>query len=412
MSAAAPREELLARAVALRPALIEAAPETERRAYCPEWLHHEFLDAGFYRMLVPRRYGGLEVGIEAFHEVVIELAAGDVGTAWGVCLASAHAMHVATLFDEPVQAELFGDGEFRCPAVAAPAGSARRVAGGWEISGTWGYCSGAPYATHFLGQTFEAGGDRPGQILLFIVGRSQWQMLDDWGDTLGLRGSGSHSLRLDGARVPSAHVLEGTWMVDTDTRNAPGPRIHGNPLYAGRTLAIFQAELGALALGGVRGALERYAEIARTRMTQRPPIVARHLDPDYQRWYGSAIARAHCAQALLLAVARHWTELGRRQLEEGRPFTRADDLRLNTVAREALNFAWAAMQEDLFRTAGTSATRAGERIERIFRDVATDWGHFGNIARDWSARELARERLGVAPMTAARPDRGREAMDR
>ena len=48
-------------------------------------------------------------------------------------------------------------------------------------------------------------------------------------------------------------------------------------------------------------------------------------------------------------------------------------------------------------------------MERIFRDVATDWGHFGNIARDWSARELARERLGVAPATAARPQRPRVA---
>jgi 3-hydroxy-9,10-secoandrosta-1,3,5(10)-triene-9,17-dione monooxygenase len=411
VSAAPEPRALIERAIALRPALIEAAPETERRGHCPEWLHREFLDAGFYRMLVPRRYGGLEVDITTFLEVVIELAAGDVGAAWGVCLASAHAMHVATLFEEPVQAELFGEGDFRCPAVAAPAGSARRVEGGWEISGTWSYCSGAPYATHYLGQTFEAGRS-PGQILLFIAPRSQWTMLDDWGDVLGLRGSGSQSIRIDAARLPAGHVLEGTWMVDTDTRLAPGPRLHGNPLYAGRTLAIFQAELGALAVGGVKGALERYAEIARTRTTQRPPIVARHLDPDYQRWYGSAIARVYCAQALLLAVGRHWTALGARQLHEGLPFTRADDLRLNTVAREALNLAWTAMHEDLFRTAGTSATRAGERMERIFRDVATDWGHFGNIARDWSARERARERLGLAPPTAARPERPREAASR
>ena len=27
---------------------------------------------------------------------------------------------------------------------------------GWEITGTWAYCSGAPYGTHYMGQTFEA----------------------------------------------------------------------------------------------------------------------------------------------------------------------------------------------------------------------------------------------------------------
>ena len=53
------------------------------------------------------------------------------------------------------------------------------------------------------------------------------------------------------------------------------------------------------------------------------------------------------------------------------------------------------MHEDVFRTAGTSAARNGMRIERIFRDVAMDWGHFGNVIRDWAWRELARERLGV-----------------
>ena len=57
------------------------------------------------------------------------------------------------------------------------------------------------------------------------------------------------------------------------------------------------------------------------------------------------------------------------------------------------------------RTAGTSATRNGERIERIFRDITMDWGHIGNATRDWAWRELARERLGLAAAAALRPDR-------
>ena len=71
-------------------------------------------------------------------------------------------------------------------------------------------------------------------------------------------------------------------------------------------------------------------------------------------------------------------------------------MRLNMVAREALTLAWDAMQGQIFRTAGTSAARNGERIERIFRDMAIGWGHFGTIAGDWAARELARQHLGVS----------------
>ena len=140
-------------------------PETERRTYYSEEIHREFDAAGFYRMLVPRRYGGLEVDLTTFLRVMVEIAAGDLSSAWCLCLASAHALHLATLFGERAQEELFGDGDFRSPAVAAPAGQAVRTADGWEISGTWAYCSGAPYATHYMGQTFEApaepGGRRP-----------------------------------------------------------------------------------------------------------------------------------------------------------------------------------------------------------------------------------------------------------
>ena len=71
-----------------------------------------------------------------------------------------------------------------------------------------------------------------------------------------------------------------------------------------------------------------------------------------------------------------------------------------------MTLVWTTMHEDLFRTAGTSATRSGERMERIFRDVAMDWGHFGNVIRDWAWRELARERLGLAPGSRAQAGSG------
>ena len=392
----------------MRPALIERASATEELTYYAQETHEEFLEAGFYRMFVPRRYGGLELELGDFLRVVMEVAAGDMSTAWGLCLASAHALHVGTLFGEQAQAEVFGDGDFRCPAVAAPAGQAVRSGSGWELSGTWSYCSGAPYATHYLGQTFEAPaqpGGPPGQMLLFLVPRSQWRMLDDWGNTLGLRGSGSHSIQIDGAFLEGHLVLEGQWLVDTDTTTSPGLALHGNPLYAGRTLSVFQSELSALATGGLRGALEEYESIIRTRRTQRPPIVGRHLDPDYQRWFGQAMAAASAAETLLAAVARQWSEYTRAVEQEGRVFSRADDLGLNVIAREALTLVWNALHDDILRTAGTSATLRGGRIERFFRDTAMDWGHTGNVTRDWAWRELARERLGLVEGAALRPDR-------
>jgi len=402
--------EIVARARALRPLLVEQQAETEARTYYSKEIHAELLRGGFYRLLVPRRFGGYEFDFPTFLKVVIELASGCMSSAWCFCLAAGHALQVGALFEERAQAEIFGDGDFRCPAVAAPAGTARRLEDGWELNSTHAYSSGAPYSTHYMGQTFVAGEQTNGapRMLLFVAPREVWTMLDDWGDTLGLKGSGSHSVRFEHARIPAHFGLEDTWLVDTDvSQGTPGLRLHGNPMYAGRTLSFFQTELASLMVGGLKGALEEYERILTTRKTQRPPIVSRHLDPDYQRWFGLAMGRAAAAEAAVIHAAEEYMELCRRAVETGEPFTREDDLRLNIVAREALTLAWETMHGLIFKTAGTSASKNGERLERIFRDTAMDWGHFGTLAGDWAARELAREHLGLQVAPPPRPDQER-----
>ena len=411
MTAVPTRREIVGRATALRPLLVEQQAETEARTYYSEEIHRAFLEAGFYRMLVPRRYGGYELDLPTVLHVVIELARGCMSSAWCLCLAMGHALQVGALYEERAQDELFADADFRCPAVAAPAGAATRVDGGWELNSTHAYSSGAPYATYYMGQTFvaDSGGDgRPPTILLFVAPRDQWTMLDDWGDTLGLKGSGSHSVRFEGARIPEHFVLENTWMVDTDvSRGTPGLRLHGNPMYAGRTLSFFQAELAALMVGGLKGAVDEYEGLVTTRRTQRPPIVLRSHDPDYQRWFGLMLGQAAAAEAMLIQCAEQYMELCGRTLETGEPFTREDDLRLNVIAREAVRLAWETMHGLVFRTAGSSAAKDGERLQRIFRDMAMDWGHFGTIVGDWAARELAREHLGLQTEAPPRPERER-----
>ena len=406
-------EEMIGRARAMRPRLLDRQAETEQLSSYPPATHEEFLEAGFYRMLVPRRFGGYEVGLPTFWRVVMEVARGCPSSAWCLCLASGHALQVASMFGAEVQEELFGDGHFLAAAVAAPAGSAQRTDDGWLLSSTHPYSSGAPYSTHYLGQTFgPPGADGAPTMLLFVAPRSAWTMLDDWGSTLGLKGSGSNSVRFENAHLPARFVLENAWLLDIDpTNGTPGFELHGNPMYRGRWMSFFQGELAAVMIGAAQGALDEYETLLRSRKTQRPPIVDRAEDPDYQRWFGLALGRVATAEAALIQCAEQWMELARRSATDGIPFTRADDMRLNVIAREALTLAWDAMQGQIFRTAGTSAARNGERMERIFRDMAIGWGHFGTILGDWAARELAREYLGLAGQVP-RPDRPRTQRER
>src|SRR5579859_3230668 len=90
----------------------------------------EFAGNGFYRLLVPRRYGGYEFGIDTFLRVAMTLARGCPSTGWMYCLGATHALAVATLFGERAQAELFSGGDFICPATIVPAGTATRTGDG------------------------------------------------------------------------------------------------------------------------------------------------------------------------------------------------------------------------------------------------------------------------------------------
>src|SRR5690606_38033189 len=145
--------DVVKRAESLAWDLVERQAETEERTFYAEDIHERFAKSGFYRILVPRRYGGYEFGIETFMRVTLALTRGCPSTGWMYCLGHAHAHAVATLFEERAQRELFAGGDFICPATVMPSGTATRMDGGWLLSGTWHYCSGAPYAGHFMGHT-------------------------------------------------------------------------------------------------------------------------------------------------------------------------------------------------------------------------------------------------------------------
>jgi 3-hydroxy-9,10-secoandrosta-1,3,5(10)-triene-9,17-dione monooxygenase len=389
-------EELIARAAAIAPTLVARQAETEQRTcYAPD-THEQLRDAGFYRMLTPRRYGGLEFDIPTFVRVIANLARGCPSTAWQVCLPTAHTLLVAAWFEERAQDELFTDPDFLCPSVAAPVGEARPTGDGFlELTGTHRYCSGAPYATHYLGQTLPAGGGPP---MLFVAPRSAWTMLDDWGHTLGLKGSGSNSIAFDGGRIPEYFALPDTQMLHVDnTSGTPGQRLHGNPMYLGRALSFFGLEFIALAVGMVKGALDEYLELITTRSTHRPPIVLRAQDPDYQRWYGHARAKVDTAEAAMFSAADQWMEACRRQVDDGVPFDVEEDLRIQSITRESVRLCWDALQEYVFRTAGSSAAVDGQRMQRIWRDMSMVWGHLASVIGDWAARGMTTEHLGIEP---------------
>src|SRR4051812_39322084 len=83
-------DEIVARAAGLYDLIRARQDEAESLGRYTEDVHDAFVDAGFYHLLTPKRFGGLEVSIKTFIRVVIQLARADPGTAWCYCLGHAH----------------------------------------------------------------------------------------------------------------------------------------------------------------------------------------------------------------------------------------------------------------------------------------------------------------------------------
>ncbi|MER7764132.1 acyl-CoA dehydrogenase family protein [Streptomyces sp. NPDC097619] len=389
-------EEIVERARAIAYSLIDRQAETEERTcYAPD-THEAFAAAGLYRILVPKRYGGLELGLDTFFKVVVALTRGCPSTGWMYCLGAAHAHAVGTLFEERTQAEVFAGGEFIAPATVAPTGTAVPAPdGGWTVTGTWNYCSGAPYSTHLVAHalvTPEDGGEP--YPVMFVVPRADYEVLDDWGHHLGLKGSGSNSVRVAGAHVPAHRVLPMHLSQATVTGGTPGLALHGNSLYGGGPLSVMVLEDAALALGMGQAALDAYEELMRSRQTLFPPILPRTADPDFQYWYGEAAGLLQAAESALNGAIGQWQQYAERGPAY---FTPARELRIVLACREVIRMCWRAVESYLYPTAGSSAVKHGERMERIWRDLSMQHSHAGIAVflNSHANREFSKAHFGI-----------------
>jgi 3-hydroxy-9,10-secoandrosta-1,3,5(10)-triene-9,17-dione monooxygenase len=404
-------EEMIARAIALRPRLRAEQDECERRGVHSEEIHREFQKAGFYRCLQPRRFGGYEFEPITYYRLAIELARSCPSTAWCLIVGAGHALMLGSYFDEEAQAEGFGPtGDFSAPSVAAPSGTATPADGGWLVKGKWGYASGAPYATHFM-PTVLISDDTPGppSAGIALIPRAHWRMLDDWGAILGMRGSGSNSILVEGARLPKNHVIHLDMLNVDVARGTPGSRLHGNPMYAGRCLSFFRAELDAILVGTGYAALDEYEHLIRTKNTIYPPIQPRYTHADYQRYLGLALGMLDAAERIVLSAGDVYMEICRRGFEGGKPFTMEEDLRLVTSLQHAGRLAWEAI-ELMFRTSSSSAAKDGERMQRYYRDASIYRGHLSSQFEK-TAHYLGLTYLGLDPGITTEARSGRPKRD-
>jgi 3-hydroxy-9,10-secoandrosta-1,3,5(10)-triene-9,17-dione monooxygenase len=368
------RAELVRRARGMILALRERAAASEAARRLLPATFEDFTRAGFFRICQPKRFGGFEMGIEVLEEVLVEIGRGCVSSAWNLGILTGHAWWAAQ-FPEAGQEEIFGDeGVALLPTgIFGAGGKAKRVEGGYELSGRWAYQSGVDVANWYgCGALLE---DETGGLpagVTFIVPRDEGVVEDDW-HTMGMRGTGSKTVVVEKTFVPERRAL---LLADVDAQETPGSKLHPNALYSTPLFAFISIEVTGAAVGGALGAVDALEELGRTKPVRSrgggggETAAMQSSLPAFRRRLGEAKSLADAAKALLLTESERLMALSAECKATGRKMTRVEIAEVTLRQTRCIDLCVQAVRQ-AFVAAGTSATVTGHPIERNLRDVYT-----------------------------------------
>ena len=358
------------RATDLLPALIERSAQTEEnRQLSPETVA-DLHDAGFFKLIQPKRWGGHEVHPNTWFDVCAEVAKGCPSTAWVLGVIGVHNWQLG-LFPEKTQNEVWGaDPTVLISSSYMPAGKVTRADGGYEFSGRWGFSSGCDLCEWaFLGGFIpptEAGG--PPDMRTFLVPRKDYRIEDTW-FVSGLKGTGSKDIVIDKCFVPEHRTHK---MSDGFRQVSPGHSINDGPLFKLPFGQIFTRTVGTPALGMAQGALEAYCEVTRARVGRA----------DGARVIADPTSTEVAARAALLIdevrtlLHRDYDEM-MATIEAGEtiPIRKRVGYRMNSA--NATEKCVAAV-DDLFTTSGGGAIFLSNRLNQFWRDIHAARAHYAN----------------------------------
>jgi 3-hydroxy-9,10-secoandrosta-1,3,5(10)-triene-9,17-dione monooxygenase len=362
--------ELLARAVALQPALAERAAQADELRRVPDATVAAFRDAGFFRMLQPARWGGLELDPQAFYDVQMTIGAACPSSAWVLGVLAVHAWQLA-LFPLAAQDEVWGqDSSVLISSSYAPTGKVTRADGGYRIAGRWSFSSGCDHGQWaFLGgmvPPIEPGG--PPEMRTFLLPRPDYRIEDNW-HVIGLKGTGSKDVVVDDAFVPEHRTHR---LIDGFKRSSPGNEVNPAPLFRLPFGQVFVRSVSTTAIGIAQGALDAYRKNTASRIAASDGARVA-LDPAAQTVASFA---ASVIEDLRATLHRNFDEMmGLVRAGADLPLERRLKFRLDSSVAVARSVE---VVDALFTESGGRAIFAASPLARYFLDVHAARAHYAN----------------------------------
>ena len=368
-------DDFIARAQKIAAVAERDVDMSERDNEFPAALAGVIREVQMNRLLRPRRYGGFGMGPRTFAEVVRTVARSSSAAAWLTFFIPLHEQWVAYLVPK-ARKEIYDSNGFVAD-VFGPIGQVEPVEGGVLLSGQWNWGSGIGFCEWAgLGAMVQVPGygDVP-QPCLVTVGSGQFEIIRNW-NSFGLRGTGSHAVKVVKAFVPWDRILP------VVTAKATGKPLGGEfdedePVYRQPFTASFLLGFLAIALGGAERVMEEL--IARTKKRERArdgvkewesPVTQRNIaeldirrlqiESAYERYVGRLEQCVERGESVI-------PEAEEQQLGALRSF----------AVREASELALRA-----FELLGGSAAYKGDPIERFARDLFMVRVHISQIYED------------------------------
>jgi len=325
---------------------------------------------GMLLMWTPKELGGFELDPVQSLDLLAITAYADASVGWVLMAASLAIGTAGSYLGESAASELFAGGKY--PVIAGQGtrpGTARRVDGGYMLTGSWSFGSGLLHSTHTHSLAIIA---ETGEARIFVTPIEQANLqLDSW-NVMGLRGTGSVDYTINGVFVPDAYT-HGAFVTEP---------MRGGAIFRSGIMGLAEIAHSGWAVGVGRRLLDELATLI-VHKAGRPGSLSG--SDSFQEKYARLEASYRAGRAL---VYETWTDVTK-TITGGSPLS----VRQHTMIRLALGHitqALADVANGVYLLSGTTGLRRGV-IERLVRDVHAGTQHITSAPGMWQAagRELA-----------------------
>lgn len=380
------------RARSLLPQLRERAGSTEERRSLPQETERELHDTGLFRILQPKRVGGSELDYVALVDFAEVVALADASVAWNLANLASHHWMLA-MFDRRAQNAIWNESPDALIASSFifPAGRARKVAGGYTLSGRWPFSSGVDSSTWNMLAGIVASEDEADGVeyRIFLLKQDDYRIIDAW-NAMGLRGTGSNDVEVKDVFVPEHMTLA---VKDVAGGPTPGSAVNPGALYTLPVFALFPYVLSGSALGNAQACVDDYVDIARHRASTYNRAKLGDLQTT-QIKVAEASAKVDAARLIMRRTCIDAMDDARR----GRVPAMAEKTKYRRDGAYAVNLCTEAV-ELLFSASGARGLYTSGALQRQFRDAHAINAHiafnfdaagtnYGRVALDLPSENL------------------------